>query len=164
MRKSGAITALGIALAALIAVAWQEPRIRALFSSSPVRKDPLAFLRDVKVPDSPPAGEKPVSGVSRPIQAPADPHPPAGAPAAEPAASAANQVPNPEVARVLMQVLRARKLAGGISLGVSDTEIVVHGSVPSQEHLDKIVAILERGREARRLDISRVQIGTPETP
>jgi hypothetical protein len=164
MRKFSAITALGIGLAALIAAAWQEPRIRTLFSSSSVRKDPLAFLRDVKVPDPPPVAEKPVSGVPPPTQAPAGPPPPAGAPTAEPPASAYKQVPNPEVARVLMQVLRARKLAGGISLSVSDTEIAVHGSVPSQEHLDKIRAILEMGREARKLDLSRVQIGTPETP
>lgn len=151
-------------MAALIAAAWQEPRIRALFSSSPAKKDPLAFLRDVTVPDPLPAQETPVSGDHRPTQPTDAPPPASGKPAPEPAAVASNQMPNPEVARVLIQVLRARKLASGISLSVSDTEIAVHGSVPSQEHLDQIMAILEKGREARRVDLTRVQIGTAETP
>lgn len=164
MRKFIVITALGVGLAALIAAAWQEPRIRALFTSAPARKDPLAFLRNVRVPDPPPAREKPAPGARRQTHPPDVPPPPAGNPGPEPAPVVANQVPNPEVARVLMQILRARKLASGISLSVSDTEIAVHGSVASQEQLDQIVAIIEKGRETRRLDLSRVQIGTPETP
>ncbi len=163
MRRAFIVCGLTLGAAFLAAAAWREPRIRALFTTTPPRKDPLAFLRDVKIPDPPPVreteapGPPPAGG-----PAPEQKQSPNAAPSQAPAVS--NQVPNPEVGRVLMQVLKARKLADGISLGVSDTEIVVHGTVPSQEHLQKIVEILEKGREARSIDLSKVQVGTGRAP
>ncbi len=163
MRRALIVCGLALGAALLAVAAWREPRIRALFTTAPPRKDPLAFLRDVKIPDPPPARETKAPGP-----------PPAGGPAPQQmqsrsvapsqAPAAANQVPNPEVGRVLMQILKARKLADGLSLGVSDTEIVVHGTVPSKEHLQKIVEILEKGREARSIDLSQVQVGTGQAP
>lgn len=68
----------------------------------------------------------------------------------------ANQVPNEEVSRTVLQILAARKLADGISLSVTDREIILYGQVRSESDLSKIVEILERARESRRIHLEHV--------
>jgi hypothetical protein len=144
--------------------AYQDPRVRDLFEPAVQKDDPLEFLRNIDVPESRPRVSDP------PRASTTTPPAPPGSPAAGPGPSAtapaevANQVPNAEVGSVLIQVLKARKLAAGISLGVTDTEIAVYGSVATQEHLDQIVEILEKGRESRTINVSAVRIGDPATP
>jgi hypothetical protein len=69
-----------------------------------------------------------------------------------------NVVPNRDVARVLMQILAAKKLADGISISVSDEAVMIHGEVSSSAKLDEIVAVVEKGRESRKIESSHVSI------
>ncbi len=63
-----------------------------------------------------------------------------------------NAVPNQQLSRVLRQILAAKKLGTGISLGVGDQEIVISGTVHSEEERAEILTIVEKAREARKVD------------
>jgi hypothetical protein len=67
-----------------------------------------------------------------------------------------NQTPNETVSRVLMQVLAAKGLARGISLEVSDESIAIFGEVDSDDKRQRIINVVEKGREGRHLDASRL--------
>ena len=67
-----------------------------------------------------------------------------------------SQTPNETVSRVLMQVLAAKGLVRGISLEVSDNSIAVFGEVDSDDKRQRIISVVEKGREGRRLDASRL--------
>lgn len=155
---------LVILLGAVAYYAYQDPRVQALFEPTVQKDDPLEFLRNIEVPEAPPkVPDRPRATAPTSPEGPASPAS-GSEPRAAPTTEVVNQVPNAEVGSVLIQVLKARKLAAGISLGVTDTEIAVYGSVATQEQLDQIVAILEKGRESRVVNVSAVQIGDPATP
>lgn len=63
-----------------------------------------------------------------------------------------NQVPNRELARVLLQILAAQNLADGIWIGVTDEHVQVAGELDSEEKKRQLLKILNGGREARRID------------
>ncbi|GAB4229652.1 MAG: hypothetical protein Kow00109_01010 [Acidobacteriota bacterium] len=138
---------------------WNDPRVRSLVVSRGTDRAeaPLRFLEKLPSPGPPP--RRPADREKAPPRArstaPSEPEPPRP--------SEANQVPNAVVARTLLQILRAQGLASGISLAVTDTEVQVYGAVPSAERLRRIVAVLERGREARRINVDAVTIepGSP---
>ena len=63
-----------------------------------------------------------------------------------------NQVPNEQLRKVLMQIFAAKKLAEGVSLSVTDDEVSLAGEVASAEERKQILDIVDKGREARRID------------
>ncbi len=71
------------------------------------------------------------------------------------------QLPNRDLSRVLMQILGAQKLTSGISIGVDDDQVSLFGEVDSEEKRRKIISIVNRGRGARRLDSSNLNV-SPE--
>jgi hypothetical protein len=75
-----------------------------------------------------------------------------------PGAGNLNQVPNAELGRTLMQILKARKLAAGISISVSNEVITVFGEVQSEEEKTALLEILDKAREARRVDSSQLKV------
>ena len=94
---------------------YTSPRIQELLQPSPEKsEDPLKFLKEEPAGSSP-RRERPRRSRQRssPPSHSEEP-PPAPETVSEPA------VPNPEVASVLLGILRARGLAQGITLGVSD--------------------------------------------
>lgn len=148
-----------VAAAALALVAWQDPRVQSLFAPAVTKEDPLQFLRNIEIPETPHASNE------SPRSSPGTTESAAATPADPPLREApANQVANAEVASVLIQILKARKLAAGISLSVTDTEVAVYGTVAGRQQLDEIAAILEKGREARALNLSEITIRSEEAP
>jgi len=75
-----------------------------------------------------------------------------------PEAPPANQTPNEVVRRVLLQILRARNLADGITLGANDKTVLVSGTVDTEEERRQILEILEKAREARSIDASELVV------
>jgi hypothetical protein len=73
----------------------------------------------------------------------------------------ANLSPDPVVERVLLQILAAKGLSDGISIGVTSTKIVVKGQVASQEQRKEILSIVDRGRESRRIDATGLAVNEP---
>ena len=69
-----------------------------------------------------------------------------------------NQVPNGQVSRVLRQILLAKKLGSDVSLGVNDQEIVLSGTVRSEEEREEILSIIEKAREAREVNAAGLEL------
>jgi len=76
-------------------------------------------------------------------------------------APARNSATNDVVTRVVLQVLASRKLVYGVAISTSDTAIIVVGIVDSEEKRQQILAIVNKAREARRVD-SRQLIVEPK--
>ena len=66
--------------------------------------------------------------------------------------SGRNQIDNSTVGRVLLQILTAKGLAEGITLGISDESVMVAGTVDSKEKRKQILDIIDQAREARRIE------------
>lgn len=141
----------------------QDSRVRELFDSSDAAgnvKPKPANSGTVQRPSG--AETKPASASAgarrkaamRPPAAPARKNPPAPQ----------NQIDNGTVARVLLQILAAKKLDGGISLSVSDAYVSVSGTTDSEESRKKILEIIEKGREARKIDARGLIVGTSSAP
>jgi hypothetical protein len=139
----------------------QRPEIRELFRESKSQGDPLAFLE--KLPEltpkqearKPPGRQRKRSASSRNTAAPvAD----LTTEEIESSPEDYNQVPNEEVRKVLMQILAAKKLSRGISLSVTDRLVTVTGEVSTSGKRKQILDIIERGREARSIDATRLAI------
>ena len=155
------IAVAGVALVGLLAAAIyflsQEPKVRSLFESAPARENPLDFLENLPEPKVPP----PVVERKKPQRA--------ATPEVEPEQPdepevVQNVVPNREVGRVLMQILAAKKLADGISISVSDEAVVIHGEVSSAAELEEIVAVVEKGRESRKIDTTLLSVASNQEP
>jgi len=136
---------------------FQRSEIQELFKESTRDGDPLAFLEDLPEIKPKPRSERPA--VRRKpraslAQAEAAPGPDVAVEIeqSDTAPEYLNQVPNDQLRTVLMQILAAKKLAQGVSLSVSDSVISVTGEVDSAEKRQQILDIVDRGREARRLD------------
>ena len=153
------IATVGVALAVVLGASAyflsDNPKIRALFESGPPRENPLGYLDRLPEPKVPPP---PVERKAprKPAEPVADPEPPD-----EPEAIQ-NMVPNRDVGRILMQILAAKKLADGIALSVTDEAVVIYGEVSSAAKRDEIVAVVEKGRERRKLDSSHVTVAPGE--
>ena len=150
---------IGATFAALYYV-YQRPEIRELFRESARDEDPLGFLNDLpeitpkEKPDSSAEGEVP--GMERKVESPSQPKLEAERPESSPTYQ--NQVPNEELSRVLMQILAAKKLADGISVSVTDSEVSVAGRIGSQDQKKEILEIIEKGRESRRIDAEELRV------
>jgi hypothetical protein len=57
-----------------------------------------------------------------------------------------------------MQILAAKKLASELSMSVTDTEIALHGTVDSRETLNRILEIVDKGREYRKINVDNVTV------
>ncbi len=140
----------------------QTPQGQKLLRSRPERtEDPLAFLEEksksfpYKEPDQPADAKTEPQLPSRPAsqaRLPETGTEKTGPMASQPA------VPNEEVSRVLFGILRARNLASGISLSVSNDTLGVIGAVDSMDKKRQIIEILEKGRGIRRLDASLLEV------
>lgn len=128
---------------------WLEP--------PPQNSDPLKFLKGLpEPPKKDPVPKRKPRRQELFVDTPGiDPH-------EEGQEVAANSVPNEEVAKVLLQILRAKKLADGISLGVSDTEVTLSGLAKTQEQFEQIVRTVEKGRENRTINTSRLTVAAAE--
>ncbi len=67
---------------------------------------------------------------------------------------------NKELASTLLGILRARRLASGISLRVSDEVLGVVGRVDGEKTRQDILDVLEKGRGPRRLDSSLLTVSS----
>ncbi|HRR56335.1 MAG TPA: hypothetical protein P5057_05170 [Acidobacteriota bacterium] len=164
---------LGAAILLVLGVyQWSlDPRVATLLEGPKQRGRPLGFLEELP-PVSVPETES--SKGKRKLVPPTPDTREGGFPTEErnPRDServVVNQVENSVVAKTLLQILQAQGLADGISLAVSDQEIKVFGEVRDRATLDRIVSVLERGRETRRIDLEAIAItGSPpaeqETP
>jgi len=148
---------IAVAVIALVSYqVYERPEIQELFKESRTNGDPLAFLEDLpevkpKVrPEKSPRTRKP-SVLESEVVTDADTEP-ALEEETETLPEYQNQVPNDELRKVLMQILAAKKLAGGISLAVTDQEITLAGDVASAEDRKEILDIVDRGRETRRIN------------
>jgi hypothetical protein len=63
--------------------------------------------------------------------------------------AAENRVPNPILARTILQILRAKGLAEGISISVTDHRIVVAGFAKTEEARSQTLDVIEKARESR---------------
>ncbi len=152
MRYVWAIMAVLI-LGAVGYYVYNLPEVNVLFQSEKRPEEPLDFLENLPEPKIPePAPRKPRKAPEpSPKPAVAAPAPQKTPPeVAEPVGQ--NQVPNAVVARTLMQILAAKKLASGLSLSVTDTEIAIHGTVDSREKAREILDVIEKGREYRKIN------------
>lgn len=151
MKTAGTFLFL-LLLAGIVYFVAQQPEIRVLFQNSRHEGDPLQFLNHL--PEIKPK-KVTVKRAPRSSQAVRTAPPVSQVPAPDPTV---NQVQNGEVARVLMQILAAKKLNDGVTLAVSDLEVEVLGEVSSEETLLQILEILDKGREARVIRTDNLRI------
>lgn len=130
----------------------QIPAVRTLFVETEKTEDPLDFLNDLPEvnPRTPPAEKK--STKQRKYFA-GDFEPDLGG-----SALVLDQSSNSETSKVLMQVFKAKGLAEGISLSVSDETIQVIGTVKSEADYSEVLSLLEKGRGARLIDSSEFKV------
>ncbi len=153
MRRALILLSVSIILLVAAANVYRDPRVQDLFRSAPRAGSKRPIARPLK----PSVPEQPVR--TKRAAAPAPPEKNHG-PSREPGVESApvNQVPNETVSRVLMQVLAAKGLSRGISLEVSDRSIRVFGEVDSKEKRETIISLIEKGRENRQLDATRLTV------
>jgi hypothetical protein len=142
--------------------AYQHPKVKQLFNSPEKKENPLAFLEDLPELTPKPLPPKRTPRSPRPVpQVPREQETVEvrdGAVEDTEVIEYQNQVPNEELRRVLMQILAARKLASGISLIVTDRRVEVVGEVQDAESRRKILETVDKGREARRLDGTKLVV------
>jgi len=141
---------------------YQRPEIRGLFKESKPKEDPLAFLEDL-----PKITPKPIPDSSRTRKTPRNLETGTSSEPevetevveeAEPVPEYRNQVPNEQLQKVFMQILAAKKLTDGISLSVNDDHISVAGNVASSAQRNQILDVIDKGREARRIDAQHLKV------
>jgi hypothetical protein len=140
---------------------YQHPQVQDLFYGSGKAVGPRSVWK-IKTQDRPAAGHTQDMAKSSGATAQREKTtaPPAEArkqesPAVELAATeppAQNSVANDVVTRVVLQILYSRKLVSGVAISTSDTAIIVEGIVDSEEKRQQILAIVDKAREARRVD------------
>jgi hypothetical protein len=155
---------------------YQDPRVQDMFYGSKVTPAPRSTWR-LKVEERPAVPRKQQTAAANANGKPqdkADPvpaqEPKQAVPAAESAAKEPpapepppNSTPNNVVSRVVLQILAAKNLAYGIALTTTDTSIVVEGTVASNEKREQILAVLDKAREARRVD-AKLLLVEPKKP
>lgn len=123
-----------------------------LFERAKRSEDPLKFLQDLPEVGKP-EYQAPARSRRKPARHPNEfaPPDPDKEPKSQASESPPPQVDNAEVQRVLLQIMAAQGLAKGISLSVTDTQIVVAGTVESESRRERILELLDKGRERRRI-------------
>lgn len=155
MRRALILLSFAIILLVAAAHVYRDPRVQDLFRSVP--KAGSAKKQIVRPATRAPL-EQPTGGAgssAAPVavvknQAPPQEH--------DIASARPDQTPNDTVSRVLLQILAAKGLARGIALEVSDESIRIFGEVDSDDKRQKIIGLIEKGRESRRLDTTRLTI------
>lgn len=138
---------LGVALGAYFL--YRSPQIQELI------QPPNSVPAKVDLPPAPP--------VKRPEPTPrSQPATPSRSGGQTSPAETESQVPNREVARVLLQILAARGLAGSINLSVTDERIEVLGEVESQQERATVLEVLEKGRESRQIVADQLVVRNPQ--
>jgi hypothetical protein len=139
---------------------YQRPEIRVLFATPKEEGDPLAFLNDLPEikPNSSPKQPNPRYRPRKLEPVPESETPPAEQEAEPLEEEFINQVPNDQLRRVFLQILAAKKLAHGVSLSVTDDQVLLMGVVDTAEKRQQILDIIDRGREARRIDGQRLMV------
>lgn len=137
---------------------YRMPAVNVLFKPVEKNDDPLGFLRDLPEPEPRPVPEKSPSRKSGSAQASSTSNGASSEP--QTAELPENQVPNSEVSRILIQILKARGLADGISISVTDQDVLLYGKVDSQEILNQIVEIANKAREYRSVNAESVTIAS----
>ena len=171
------IRTLLIAVGVLTLLAWgsfrlyQDPRVQELFRKSDRSAFPSGSGRAAGKSPAPTeitiTPKRPAKSTSRPSAASSpeslqeskkvtEVPAPTEAPAEPPAVL--NTVENQVVSRVVLQILAARNLASGIVLSTSDQVIIVEGTVDSIEKRNQILDVIEKAREARRIDAERLVV------
>jgi hypothetical protein len=158
---------LVIVFGALVLISWggwrlyQHPQVQDLFYGSGKATGPRSVWK-VKTQDGPAAGHtqdmaKSSGATARrekttasPAEARKQDSSAVELAATEPLAQ--NSAANDVVTRVVLQVLAGKKLVSGVAISTSDTEIIVVGIVDSEEKRQQILAIVEKARQARRVD------------
>lgn len=153
MRRVLILLSFAIILLVVAAHVYRDPRVQELFRSAPtkdaVKRQPGHAV--VRRPSAPPIPSKPtipettVNGTTQSQEHTR-------------ASVRPNQVPNETVSGVLLRVLAAKGLAQGIALQVSDESIKVFGEVDSDAKRRDIIALIEKGRENRRLDVTELTV------
>lgn len=140
---------------------YQRPEIRELFEKSEPKEDPLAFLTDLPeikpkpIPDRS-RNRRPLRNLEAETASQAEIE--TEVDEAEAVPEYQNQVPNEQLRKVFMQILAAKKLTDGVSLSVNDDHISIVGSVASSAQRDQILDVIEKGREARRIDARHLEV------
>lgn len=150
-----------LALAAGGYALYSRPEIRALFESAEKQGDPLDFLEDLPevTPKPPPQKQPSASERQAPNTTERAPSREGPLPSGQEAApDVQNQVPNDEVAHVMMAILAAKKLGRHLSISVTDDQIIVYGEVDSAQEKQQIREILEKGRETREVNTDHLTI------
>lgn len=154
MRRALILLSFAIILLVAAAHVYRDPRVQDLFRSVPkagsAKKQIVrpATRAPLEQPTNAGSSAAPVAVVKN--QAPPQEH--------DIASARPNQTPNETVSRVLLQILAAKGLARGIALEVSDESIRIFGEVDSDDKRQKIIGLIEKGRESRRLDTTRLTI------
>lgn len=154
LRYSVAILTLGAVLFAV----YQLPAVKVLFKPVEKNEDPLAFLRDLPEPEPREVPQRVSPREKEKIQR-TDTVSERVVVDSTGTAVPRNQVANSEVGRVLIQILKARRLADGISISVTDQEVLLYGKVDSQDELSEIIDILNKARETRTVNVESAVIG-----
>jgi hypothetical protein len=149
---------------------YRDPRVRGLFKPTPLRDMPA------RVPEK---AARPAAVSSTERVRPKEPKREARAPSSARANSDTklntrersekteneaaapipkNRTPNATLSRVLMQILAARQLAGGVSIAATDDRVLVAGAVGSEEKRRKILEIVEKARENREIDATNLLV------
>ena len=142
--------------------AYQHPKVKELFKPSKKQDNPLGFLEDLPELTPKPAPVRRSQRQPRSVQqVPLEQtnlEEQGQSEGETEAVEYQNQVPNEELRRVLMQILAAKKLASGVSLVVTDRRIEVLGRVQDAESRRTILETVDKGREARVLDGSKLVV------
>jgi hypothetical protein len=152
MRRILILLSCTIILLVAAAHVYRDPRVRELFRSVPGAGTAKKWVVPQVLPKPSEAQARSAASAAR--ASPEEHAPPArgnGIPRSQP-----NRTPNETVSRVLMQVLAAKGLARGISLEVSDGSIAIFGEVDSDDKRERIISLVEKGREGRHLDAGRL--------
>lgn len=155
-------------------VLHQDPRVAELFSTSssnkvrPAPSIPRSTGRELSRESIQEEGQAASPELDGPLRPEPRPDPTQASGPAEPKqveqGSSANPLTAGQLARVLIGILRAKGLADGISLSISEDTLSVAGEVDSSERRMQIIEVLEAGRGQRRLDTSDLVVaGKPRS-
>jgi hypothetical protein len=164
---------VALVLAAAGVFLYRDPQVRGLFESGyvapvipkvkTVTKRPAPGRKSLKYDGAPVRSTRKSAGV--PLERPVPAEGLTADPAAERLPQQENNVPNPVLSRTILRILMAKGLGDGISISVSDQNIVIAGFVKSEEKRREILAVIDKARENRTVEAShlKVAIFEPET-
>jgi hypothetical protein len=139
--------------------AYQTPKIKALFVSSEKAEDPLDFLDDLPEVNPRPAPDKNPKKERKYYAGDYEPDFSDPETETEEVEPIQNQTSNQETSRILMQILKAKGLANGISIAAGDDKIMVFGTVKSERVRQEILDVIDKGRGARQIEAGELRVG-----